>query len=72
VLAELANKDGTMSRLKECYAFARKHGLVITTVEALAGYKQSLTLKPHYVEVLAECEVPIQRQDKYLGVWTMR
>lgn len=72
VIAELANKDGTMSRLKECYAFARKHGLVITTVEALVEYKKSLAFQKHYVEVLAECEVPIQRQDKYLGVWTMR
>lgn len=72
VLAEIANDDGTMSRLKECYALARKHHLMITTVEAIAEYKKSLTSNSHYVEVLAECEIPVQRQDKFLGDWTMR
>jgi 3,4-dihydroxy 2-butanone 4-phosphate synthase/GTP cyclohydrolase II len=74
VLAELANKDGTMCRLKECHALARKHGLPIITVDALVAYKKTLTnsQQSHYVELLAECEIPIQRQEKYLGVWKMR
>jgi 3,4-dihydroxy 2-butanone 4-phosphate synthase/GTP cyclohydrolase II len=74
VLAELANKDGTMCRLRECHALARKHGLPIITVDALVAYKRALTnsQQSHYVELLAECEIPIQRQEKFLGVWKMR
>jgi len=72
-LCEISNPDGTMSRLKDCYPLARKHGFPIITVEALVKYKQSLAdAQKHYVELLAECEIPIQRQDKYLGMWTMR
>lgn len=72
LLAEITNKDGTMSRLKECHAFAKKHGLCITTVEALVEYKKQLTDKSAEVELLAECEVPVQRRDKYLGMWSVR
>jgi len=78
LLAEIQNKDGTMARLPECYALAKKHGLCITTVDALAKYRQELldgkqthTMAPQ-VELLAECELPISRSDKYLGMWTLR
>lgn len=86
LLAEIQNKDGTMARLPQCYALAKKHGLCITTVEALAQYRNHLlgklstdtVLTPPevntttQVELLAECEVPIGRGDKYLGMWTLR
>jgi len=95
LLAEIQNKDGTMARLPECYALAKKHGLCITTVEALAQYRTSqlakILISPDIsqpatidisppttigtsttVELLAECEIPIARGDKYLGVWTVR
>lgn len=89
LLAEIQNKDGTMARLPECYALAKKYGLCITTVEALAQYRQNLlkkvpivpalesselasSAKKTSVELLAECEIPIGRGDKYLGMWTVR
>jgi 3,4-dihydroxy 2-butanone 4-phosphate synthase/GTP cyclohydrolase II len=86
LLAEIQNKDGTMARLPECYALAKKHGLCITTVDALAKYRQQLLDTPQIntpieqnskpttpqVELLAECELPISRGDKYLGMWTLR
>lgn len=89
LLAEIQNKDGTMARLPECYALAKKHGLCITTVEALAQYRSNQMPKiitepiinkpdtesinkPDEVELLAECEMPIGRGDKYLGMWTVR
>jgi len=75
LLAEIQNKDGTMARLPECYALAKKHGLCITTVDALANYRQQLLDTPQVnattttetdkqsntVELLAECELPISR-----------
>lgn len=82
LLAEIQNKDGTMARLPECYALAKKYGLCITTVDALACYKASLLGQPTpsipespssvEVSLLAECEIPISRGDKYLGMWTLR
>jgi len=86
LLAEIQNKDGTMARLPKCYALAKKHGLKITTVDALAKYrnaqldtpKSDTTVAPSesatttHVELLAECEVPIARDGKYLGMWTLR
>lgn len=94
LLAEIQNKDGTMARLPGCYALAKKYGLCITTVEALAQYRARLatpapttTIEPKIspdittttasspapdVELLAECEMPIARGEKYLGMWTVR
>lgn len=107
LLAEIQNKDGTMARLPGCYALAKKYGLLITTVEALAQYRSrlatpALTVEPNVtiptttttvststtttttsssststssaseVELLAECEMPVARGEKYLGMWTVR
>eukprot|EP00026_Physarum_polycephalum_P004128 Phypoly_transcript_04145.p1 GENE.Phypoly_transcript_04145~~Phypoly_transcript_04145.p1 ORF type:complete len:633 (+),score=53.28 Phypoly_transcript_04145:205-2103(+) len=85
LLAEIQNKDGTMARLPHCYALAKKHGLKITTVDALANYKSLLqnnqmadtfilssTPSATKVELLAECEVPIARDNNNLGMWTLR
>ena len=40
VLCELMNEDGTMARLPEALAFAKKHDLPIITVEDLVKYRQ--------------------------------
>jgi 3,4-dihydroxy 2-butanone 4-phosphate synthase/GTP cyclohydrolase II len=86
LLAEIQNKDGTMARLPQCYALAKKHGLKITTVDALAKYRNGMensekkeegetTVTPPpstEVELLAECEMPIARDNKSLGMWTLR
>jgi 3,4-dihydroxy 2-butanone 4-phosphate synthase/GTP cyclohydrolase II len=86
LLAEIQNKDGTMARLPQCYALAKKHGLKITTVDALANYRKAQlgntkadAATPVHnpsmlsgVELLAECEVPIARDGKDLGMWTLQ
>lgn len=38
VICEIANDDGTMSRLPELRVFAQKHGLLIVTIEDLIAY----------------------------------
>ena len=39
VLCELTNEDGTMARLPEVAAFARKHGMPLASVEDMAQYR---------------------------------
>ena len=39
-LMEIMNEDGTMARLPEALAFAKKHDLPIITVEDLVKYRQ--------------------------------
>ena len=39
VLCELTNEDGTMARLPEVAAFARKHGMPLASVEDIAQYR---------------------------------
>lgn len=41
VLCELTNPDGTMARLPQLADFAKKHGMVLLTVEDLAAYRES-------------------------------
>jgi len=38
VICEVANDDGTMSRLPQLEVFAEKHGLLIVTIEDLVAY----------------------------------
>lgn len=45
VLCELTNKDGTMSRLPEIIKFARKHNMVVLTIEDIVDYRKSLGKK---------------------------
>ena len=40
VLCELMNSDGTMARGTQVSRFAREHGLLCTTVAAIAAYRQ--------------------------------
>jgi len=42
VLCELMNPDGTMARGEEVAAFARKHGLLCTTVEAVREHREAM------------------------------
>jgi 3,4-dihydroxy 2-butanone 4-phosphate synthase len=42
VICEVANYDGTMSRLPDLTLFAERHGLLLVTIEDLIAYlKQS-------------------------------
>lgn len=42
VLCELMNGDGTMAKGAQVARFAREHGLLCTTVAAVAAYRRSL------------------------------
>lgn len=42
VLCELMNPDGSMAKGEQVAAFAARHGLLCTTVEAIRGYRQRL------------------------------
>ena len=42
VLCELTNPDGTMARLPDIMAFARRHELPVVTVEDLVAYRAGL------------------------------
>lgn len=46
VLCELTNPDGSMARLPEITAFARRHGMPVLTVQALVQYRRRLEPKP--------------------------
>ncbi|KWX00740.1 bifunctional 3,4-dihydroxy-2-butanone-4-phosphate synthase/GTP cyclohydrolase II [Carbonactinospora thermoautotrophica] len=54
-LAELVNDDGTMMRLPECHAFARRHGLRIITIADLITYRRRTEKQ---VERVAETRLP--------------
>lgn len=40
VLCEICNDDGSMARLPQLMKFARKHGLVLTSIQDLAAYRR--------------------------------
>ncbi len=48
VICEVMNPDGTMARLPELKEFAKKHKLLLTSVEELVKYR-------HKSEILVEC-----------------
>lgn len=45
VLCELMNPDGSMARGAQVAAFAQRHGLLCTTVEAVADFRRRLGLR---------------------------
>jgi 3,4-dihydroxy 2-butanone 4-phosphate synthase len=42
VLCEVTNPDGTMARLPEIVAIAKKHGLPVLSVEDIVKYRQTI------------------------------
>lgn len=44
VLCELTNPDGTMARLPEIVDFARRHGMVVLSIEDIVCYRESIAL----------------------------
>ena len=45
VLCELTNEDGTMARLPEVVTFARKHDMVVLSIEDIVAYRMGLMAK---------------------------
>ncbi len=65
VICEVMNDDGTMARLPELVAFARKHGLKIGTISDLISYRRR---HDNLVRETATRSVT----SAYGGDWTMR
>ncbi len=79
VIGEIVNDDleGTMKRLPGCCVFAKEHHLKIVTIEQLAQYRQSHPLESVHlvtdgVTLTAQCELPVNINDKDLGQWTLK
>ena len=54
VICEIMNDDGTMARVPELKAFARRHGLKIVTIKDLIEYRMK---RESFVKRLAEAEL---------------
>eukprot|EP01060_Flectonema_neradi_P010704 TRINITY_DN17797_c0_g1_i1.p1 TRINITY_DN17797_c0_g1~~TRINITY_DN17797_c0_g1_i1.p1 ORF type:complete len:1358 (+),score=316.64 TRINITY_DN17797_c0_g1_i1:141-4076(+) len=74
-IGELVKKDGSMRRLDDCKRLGWKLGYPCITIDALANYlyRKPLAKLPSRVDVVkvAECEIPVTRQGKFLGKWKM-
>ncbi len=57
VICEIQNDDGTMSRLPELIEFARRHGLLISSIADLIDYRRH---KERLVERISSARVPTQ------------
>ena len=64
VICEIMNEDGTMSRLDDLIAFARKHDMKIGTIRDLIEYRMR---HDHLVERMGEYSL----QSDYGGDWRM-
>ncbi len=65
VICEIMNEDGTMARLPELVAFAKKHGLKIGTISDLIAYRR------RHDNLVREARVE-EVTSAYGGDWTMR
>ncbi|XP_049848135.1 riboflavin biosynthesis protein RibBA-like [Schistocerca gregaria] len=77
VIGELVNKDGTMKRTPDCWKFAQKYGLKMTTIKHLTLYLSEAPSRPldvHLptVSLYSECTLPIMIESEDLGVWTLK
>jgi 3,4-dihydroxy 2-butanone 4-phosphate synthase / GTP cyclohydrolase II len=57
VICEIMNDDGTMARLPELVEFAKKHKLLITSIEEIIRYRRS---KEKMVERMVETMLPTE------------
>ncbi len=65
VICEIMNDDGTMARMDDLIAFARRHDLKIGTIRDLIAYRRK---HDHIVELRSETRFASQ----YGGMWTAR
>jgi 3,4-dihydroxy 2-butanone 4-phosphate synthase / GTP cyclohydrolase II len=54
VICEIMNEDGSMARLKDSVQFAKRHGLLLISVEDLISYRRT---QEKLVEVVAQNEI---------------
>ncbi|RUX21043.1 GTP cyclohydrolase II, partial [Mesorhizobium sp. M7A.F.Ca.US.011.01.1.1] len=55
VICEIANDDGTMSRLPQLIQFAREHGLLLVTIRDLIAYRKRTEI---LITKVGECAMP--------------
>ena len=55
VLCELTNPDGTMAKLPETVAFAKKHSMPVLTIEDIVEYRTGVALRQD-IQHCIECE----------------
>ena len=65
VICEIMNEDGTMSRMPQLEAFAKKHGLLIVSIADMIDYRLQ---RESLVEVVEERPFPTE----YEGEWRVR
>lgn len=66
VICEITNDDGSMARLDDLLAFAKKHNLKIASVEALIEYRK---LHEMMVQLAADSELPTEYGDFHIYVF---
>jgi 3,4-dihydroxy 2-butanone 4-phosphate synthase/GTP cyclohydrolase II len=66
VICEIMNDDGTMARVPELKAFARRHGLKIVTIKDLIEYRMK---RESFVKRLAEAELATRYGDFLVVVY---
>jgi len=62
VICEIMRDDGTMARLDDCVAFARRHGLKIGTIRDLIAYRRR---HDHFVERMED----MRFESRHGGAW---
>jgi 3,4-dihydroxy 2-butanone 4-phosphate synthase/GTP cyclohydrolase II len=67
VICEVTNDDGTMSRLPELIAFAKKHGLKMTSVAEIAKYRY---VNEKLVQMDRRVKMPTRQGDFNLSVYS--
>lgn len=60
VICEILNPDGTMARLPQLLAFARSHGLLVTTIAKLIGYRVA---RERFVKRRGDAKLPTKFGD---------
>lgn len=64
VICEIINEDGSMARLADLFAFAKKHRLKIGTIQDLISYRRKFEKT---VEKISEAKIPT-----VFGEWTVK
>lgn len=68
LIAELTNDNGEMMRYADCTEFARKHGLIVITIEQIKQYLIKNPIPPLIGisrRSLAQCELTLETGDKW-------
>jgi 3,4-dihydroxy 2-butanone 4-phosphate synthase / GTP cyclohydrolase II len=65
-IVEIMNDDGTMMRMPQLLAFAKKHGLALVSIADLAAYRQKHETQ---IERVASAKLPTEFGNFQVSVW---